>query len=1186
MSNIWTQDQKLAIDFEGGNILVNAAAGSGKTAVLVERVIRKITDGGSADRLLIVTFTIKAAREMRERISLAINKSLAKNPNNMHLNRQAVLIQRAKICTIDSFYSGLVKSNFNVLGVAPNFKIIDEVEYALLKREVLTNLFEERYDASQRNSDFIKLSDNFSTDKSDSGLFDVVLDMNRRLESVPFTEKRIAEMSGLYDPKNNHGFLNSVFGKSAGADILENIKYQINRYNNFLIELSELPELYDSINGLLHDDLSKAENAAIKLSENDWDGFVKAVSVFSFDAMRPPRRFTEDPLKLKAAEIRDGLKSCIKGLKSNFAVSEEENNKDLIKSYTIVKALCALISDFDKALTAEKEKIGAYCFADISKMALSLCVDENSNPTLIAKELSEEYDEIMIDEYQDTNEIQDLIFTAISDNSKKLFLVGDVKQSIYGFRNACPDIFIDRKEKSSLINEGKFPLLINLSKNFRSRIEVIDFVNLIFSRLMCKSLGGVSYDDSEKLFVGAEYPDGNNNFTEIEIIDLGEENAEENEEEDLISIEKEAIFTAQKIKQMLDSGFTVNDKATGGKRPVKAKDFAVLLRSMKDKGEIFRKALEDAGVGAFCEEGISYFEAYEVITVLSVLRTIDNPFNDIPLISAMRSPAFFFSSDELAEIRLYDREAPFYSAVKLAAESGNEKAIFFIKKINYYKELSRQLPVYRLLSFIYTDTGIFSVFGGMDNGEMRQNNLNQLVRHAKNYEDSGAKGVYGFVSFIDKIIEDKDGNISGAKPAPSSDSVFISTIHKSKGLEYPICILANTAKRFNRDDTKSNMLFHKDYGFGFMLSDVSGGFRYTTLQRETIKNVILNESIAEEIRVLYVAMTRAREKLIIIGCVKNLEGTLEKAAESSDNLSTQSIKNGANCFDWILSCIIGCESAKPLQSKIKKLSVLSEDKTDFKVGVKFYNNIAINKISASKKEKADTKKSLAFIKERLDFKYENSELSKQPVKLSVTELKGRKTDIIDAKELFVTNTFAVPDFEGSEKLTANEAGTAVHRVMQYLTLKEYSSLNELKEEIGRMTVNNILSEREAKAINIKAVFTFVNSKLYKKMLKSKEVIREYRFTVPVPLSKIEETIKSDETVLVQGVIDCFFEWDDGYVIIDYKTDKTYGTDYKAELLKKYRVQLEFYKYAVELLFSKRVNETVIYSYSANDIIEC
>lgn len=1191
MPQNWTEEQENAINTNGGAILVSAAAGSGKTAVLVQRVIKKIIEGASIERFLIVTFTKAAAAEMRERISEELAKILIENPQNRHIQKQSVLVFKANICTIDSFYFDLVRTNFYSLDISNDFRIADEIEYKLLKQELCNEIIEELH--SKENSSFVYLADNFGSSKTDLDLETAIYRILNTLEALPFPNEWLNRVLNYYniDSKNNV-WLDEAFSFIQGI-----LTGYINSYNKLLVELSDFSEIEEKLTPVLINDLELLSCAYEEIKNRNWNNLFEIINNFSFSRFPSIKGFTDHPQKLKVSKIRDLLKNDIANLKDGIlSMRKEDIEGDLIKLYPMITVLFDLVKQFLNRLMLEKKKLNFLTFSDVAQYTVKLLVENYDEindfitPTPLASQIALQYDEILIDEYQDTNEVQDLIFSSISNNRSNIFTVGDVKQSIYRFRYACPQIFMSRKLTALGNKDEKFPKLINLSKNFRSRKEILSFVNFVFTGTMSNAFGEMDYDLNENLYLGAEYKNMSGYNTQIDILQYTANNEDETQEEKTRD-ENEAGYVASLIKKMINEGFLVYDSTTKEQRKVKQSDFVILLRSLKNRGELYSSALENVGVSAFCQETSNFFESYEIEIILSLIQAIDNPYIDIPLISAMRSPLFSFFPDELAEIRLCDKNGYFYNALLKATATGNEKCGYFTQKLKEYRALARDLPIYRLLMHIYLDTSLYSLVGGMERGFIRQENLNLLCRLAKNFEETSIKGLYGFVNYINLIVEE-EGNISGAKPSPSGDSVYITSIHKAKGLEYPICIVAGCSVKFNFKDLYSPLLIHQKYGVGIRIRDKEKLTEYTTLQRETIKAVLTREMLSEELRILYVALTRAKEKLIIVASEKNLEGKISNHSllmGNSSRIDPNMLMSCRSFSDWIIAILLRHKDGSVLRELYDgKINVIE---SDFNIDVNLISGIFKNEKviieTPQENNKNEIQELSKIIKNRFNYIYDRLYLTKIPSKLSVSELKGRRENDEDTEKLIKPPVdYLRPSFIEKEEALASEIGTAIHRFFQYSNFDCCESIEEIKFQLNLLVEKGAISPLEAKQIDLIRIFSFFNSNLFKRLKSSNMVKKEYRFTTLINVKEYDFTItESQETMLLQGVIDCFFEEEDGLVLIDYKTDKVIGENFENTLIERYKIQLHYYSYAIEKIFGKKVKQKYLYSLSLGKEIE-
>lgn len=807
MGREWTQQQKNSIYATDGSVLVSAAAGSGKTAVLVERVINLITRDENpidVDRLLIVTFTRAAAAEMRQRISLALNSLLENDPYNSHLLRQKQLLYTASISTIDSFCSDIVREYFHVLGVSRDYRIADEGELDVLRNAALENAFNKFY--SDDRADFIALLDAFSSKNGDVKLRETVLKICTFLSTQPFPEKWLDDMILSY---GSDSVSDSIWGKIIIDYAQSAVYHAINLTENSLKLLEDDEKLKAAFTHRLEDDLAYLNNLLKKLHGNSWDAMCSAVFSFEFGRLTAPKGYKDDPTKLAVAENRDEVKSAVKSLQLYFAKNEGEAICELKDLQSLVVTLFDLVREYINEFDEIKHKKNVLSFSDIELLTVKLLAEPQKNgfnKTAAAFEISDRYDFVMVDEFQDVNDVQDLIFKCVSSNESNLFVVGDVKQSIYGFRQAKPQIFIDRKNQYKKFNEEnpEYPATIILDKNFRSRKEVCDAVNFIFSHLMTKRAAQMDYTRDEMLNSGASYPETSDCDFEIALI-------EKSAFEDYDSAEIEARYIANKIHSMMGSGFLVKDGDT--QRKATYGDFAVIMRSPKSTAQTYVKTLIDCGIPAYSENKENSFEAQEIKVVLNFLRIIDNPALDIPLLSVLCSPIYGFTPDELSQIRAGERYTNLYSSLKKHSET-SKKVKSFLSELESLKNYSSVCSVDSLIGKIYDTSAIGAVTSAFKGGENPMRNLNLLRVYARAFESNGYKTLSDFISYIDKLIENETELPGAASDSGSQNGVRVLSVHASKGLEYPVCFLADAAKRFNKTDLRSDVLIDSSAGLG------------------------------------------------------------------------------------------------------------------------------------------------------------------------------------------------------------------------------------------------------------------------------------------------------------------------------------------------------------------------------------
>ena len=1210
----WTKEQSQAINEKGSNILVAAAAGSGKTAVLVERIIKKVVeDGIDIDRLLVVTFTNAAATEMRERVLDAIYKKLDENPNDEKLLRQITLLNKASICTIDSFCLEVVRNNFYKLeNLAPNFRIADTTEIELLKQEVIEDIFEKKYD--EENEDFSKLIHTYTSYKDDTPLKDLILKIYNYIQSNPFPEKWLNEKAEMFNIEEN---LDEDFSKTPwGSVLLKEIEDELidgisslESAAKILMVSSDLEKFYQTI----RNDIDMLNT--LKNNLNNWDNAYTINTNLKFVTW--PRNKVDLPEKDEAKAIRDAVKDNLKILNNILVCDSKTANQDIFDMYSILVKLKNIILEFGEEFSKRKREKNIVDFQDIEHFALKILIKEDEGKVIsssIAKKYQEKYEEIAIDEYQDSNLVQEYILNSVS-KGNNIFMVGDVKQSIYKFRQAMPELFISKyksyKNKDTKTNDDD--LKIQLFKNFRSRENILYFTNLIFQDIMSNDLGDIEYNEDEYLNLGADYKEPKQNLnTEIDVIDLKEEEEEEEEieepaledngekieDEDRIeNVELEARFVANKIKELVDSKFQVCDKDKNNKdkkiyRDIKYKDIVILLRSTSIPAPVYEQELLNLEIPVFSDSSQEYLDSIEIQTIMSLLKIIDNPMQDIPLVAVLRSYIGKFTDNELVKIRLTDAYDNFYTCMQKAIidveGSLKEKIQNFFDNLDKWRKEQEYLSLDELIWKIYSDTGYYNYVGLMPNGDLRQANLKMLFQKAKDYEGANFKGLYNFINFIDKL-KTSSGDMGSAKLIGENDDVVrIMSIHKSKGLEFPVVFLSSTGKQFNLNDLKEDVLLHQDMGIGAKYIDYDKQVKYDTLSKLAIKNKILLETLSEEMRILYVALTRAKEKLFITGVTRDfkkdlekIDGSIERYPKENGKINPILIKKCKKYLDWILLVYQYeknlCSDKVDLNTYKKKTLIKTLKKVD---------NEEIDVIKELEDKSKDiNKEELNKISNVLNYKYPNMLDTVIPTKTAVTTLKQLESGdkVLIEKEI----TLPKPKFLKTgeeEKITASKKGTLVHLCMQRLDEKVNYDLEKVKELLEELEAKKIITSKEKEAINPRKILEFTKSKIWEELKLAKEVEREKPFYINVPAKDIykEET---KENILVQGIIDLYYiDKDNNLNLVDYKTDYVEAGN-EQELVNKYRKQLDLYKQALEQAYNKQVKNTYIYSVYLNKEIK-
>ena len=1206
----WTKEQKQAIEEKGSNILVAAAAGSGKTAVLVERIIKKVLeDGIDIDKLLVVTFTNAAAAEMRERVLDAIYKKLDDNPNSEKLLRQITLLNKASICTIDSFCLDVVRNNFYELeNLSPNFRIADTTEIELLKQEVIEDLFERKYE--EENEDFTKLIHTYTSYKDDTPLKDLILKIYNYIQSNPFPEKWLREKIEMFNIGEDldKDFSDTVWGKVLLEEIKEDLTDGITSLESARKLLYDNKDLEGYLKIIEHD-IDMLNN--LKANLNNWDNAYEINKVLEFIKWSGKRIDSKE--KEEAKNIRDSVKDNLKVLDNILVCDSKTANRDIFDMYNILLKLENIILEFGEEFSKRKRDKNIVDFQDVEHFALKILIKEQEGKikdTLVAKKYQEKYEEIAIDEYQDSNLVQEYILNSVS-RKNNIFMVGDVKQSIYKFRQAMPELFISKyktyKNKEDKKEEDN--LKIQLFKNFRSRENILYFTNLIFQDIMSDGLGDINYNEDEYLNLGADYKESKENLnTEIDIIDLLEdeeenlkesykESEENSEDERIEDVELEARFVANKIKELIDNKFQVWDRKKEKYRDISYKDIVILLRSTSNIASVYEQELLNLDLPVFSDSSQEYLESIEIETIMNLLKIIDNPMQDIPLVSVMRSYIGKFTDNDLVKIRLSDKFDNFYICMEKALVDVDselkEKIKSFFDKLDMWRKEQEYLSLDELIWKIYWDTGYYNYCGLMPNGVLRQANLKMLFQKAKEYESSNFKGLYNFINFIDKI-KTSSGDMGSAKLIGENDDVVrIMSIHKSKGLEFPVVFLSSTSKQFNLNDLKEDVLLHQDMGIGAKYIDYDMQIKYDTLSKRAIKDKILTETLSEEMRILYVALTRAKEKLFITGISKDIKKELEKIDANIERYEKQDnkinpilIKKCKKYLEWILYVY-----------QYEKNSC--KDKIDFNIykkkelltKLKKVDNEEIDVFNELEEKSKEYKNDFSDIKKILEYKYKNILDTTIPTKTSVTALKdlsNKNNNVkIEEKEEQREISFKEPNFLKNgkeEKITASKKGSLIHLCLQKLDINIDYDLAKITNLLDELEMKKIITSKEKEAINVNKILEFTKSKIWEELKTAKKIEKEKPFYINIKAKDIYNK-ETDENILVQGIIDLYYiDKDNNINLVDYKTDYIENSN-EIELINKYKEQLYLYKKALEQVYKKEVKNTYIYSVYLNKEIQ-
>ncbi len=1275
----WTEEQYAAITEKDCNLLVAAAAGAGKTAVLVERIIQKIMDEKEPvdiDSLLVVTFTNAAATEMRERIGAAISRVIEEKKESKNIHRQLTLLNKAAITTIHSFCLEVIRNNFQSIDIDPGFRILDETEASLMKIETLNELFEELYEDEENNNDFYELLESYGSNRDDQKLQDMVLNIYGFVQSYPWPEQWLLSQVENYNEASGADFAGTVWGQILLQSVITRLKGMqalmdaackkleyapgFEKYLPvFCNDADKLKELCNICESSMVSPKAAAGHSGISHSANGWDAINSCLQAYVFETLPRCGSEADKQLQESVKQTRDELKACIKNLKEEvFLQKSEEIAADLKVIYPVLKCAARLVIEFGGRYSEKKRRKTAVDFNDLEHFCLKILSETGEDgkirPTGIADTYKRRFTEILVDEYQDSNLVQEIIISMISREDRgtpNVFMVGDVKQSIYRFRQAKPELFLD-KYNSYAEQPGDLYRKILLFKNFRSRKEVVDGVNFIFRQIMSESVGELDYTETEELNPGASYADitGEERFAggsvellladtssarteeeeeEAESLPESLEAGEELEEEILDNIQKEARMAANRIIELLQPDkdgrrFSVFDRKINQYRDLQFKDIVILLRTTKNWTEVFCEEFSRASIPTFADTSSGFFKTPEVQVVLSLLQIIDNPYQDIPLLSVLRSPIVNFTTSELAELRLADRKAALFDALKLLAVTESNtgpKAAGFLKRLEQWRSMSLYMSTHKLIWQLYNDTGYYSIVGAMQDGDRKQANLRVLFERSLQFEKTSFKGLFNFISFIDRLKTSK-GDMGSAKVLGENDNVVrLMSIHKSKGLEFPVVFLCGCGKKFNMQDMYKSILLHQELGFGPDFVDYRKRIKYPSAPKLAIAQKVKLETLSEEMRILYVALTRAREKLILTGTAGNLEKAAARWMASAElhgdsrqlltKLPVHEMLKARNYLDWICPAVIRHPDGGKLRDAAglgTEFSGTVKDESNWEI--KLYNQ---SHIEAAKKLEAgitaqegllwewlEGKGSgsgeaedgiCAEIDRRLSWKYRYNHLTNIPTKISVTEIKRYFSINDEGEELPEVRKSSIkkPVFLQEKKgLSAAEKGTIIHFVMQHMDFEN----SDIKSQISGMVEKELITGQQADSIDINKIRRFIMSPICKRMNTAGGVHREVPFNLELPYTELYGTIGDegenqggqDEKILLQGVIDCYFEEDGKIILLDYKTD--YIRDGNLQELKgRYGMQISYYARALEKLTGMTVSERYIYLFSKGELVE-
>lgn len=1193
----WTKEQEQVIWSRNRNLLVSAAAGSGKTAVLVERIIQMVTDEKtplSMDQLLVMTFTNAAAAEMRERVAGAIEKKLEEQPDNVHLQRQALMVNQAQITTIDSFCLSLIRNHFNRLDIDPAFRIGDEGELMLLRADVMEEMLEDHYQADEK--DFIRFVETYAVGRGDYGIEDYIMQVYTFSQSNPWPGQWIADCKAELLKTDLEELKESLWMQF----LIQDIRLQA---KELTIQLEDAMEVCQSAGG------PEAYLPALELDHrmleefaeiSDYETLNRKLSQASFGRLAAIRSKEVDPdQKAYVSGCRDRVKKTVGKWKESYCfMSAEEFIDDMKGTRPAVEMLLSLAEEFSQRYQEKKKEKNLVDFPDLEHYAIQVLTEEQDGkrvPSQVADELSRQYVEILVDEYQDSNQVQETLIQCVSRErfgQPNVFMVGDVKQSIYKFRLARPELFLEKYHTYS--SQESMYQKIELHQNFRSRELVLQGINEVFHKIMTENLGNIEYTQETALHPGAIFQEcEGRTATEPELLmvntngDLLKQLDEENA--DYTAKELEARLIAAQIRQMTDSetGLMVWDKEEGRYRIARCKDMVILLRSLSGWSEVFVNVLMNEGIPAYAETRTGYFTTTEVETVLSMLAVLDNPMNDIPLTSALKSPMGGLSDWELAAMMaVYKKLADkgqnrgiygafcHYMDLEDADVVLQEKLHRFSDLVKRLRKKSTYLPIHQLLEQLFYETGYADYVAAMPGGETRKANLDMLVQKAAAYEKTSYKGLFHFIRYIEKLKKFNTDFGEAAVVGEHDDTVRIMSIHKSKGLEFPVVFLAAMGKGFNRQDAYSKILIDPDLGIGTDYLDLENRLKTSTLKKQVLKRRMELESLGEELRVLYVAMTRAKEKLVMTATDRYLEHKQERYRHVplSQGRIPFTILSSAGCYlDWMLM------SLETGQTRIQVKEIPVEELVGAETARQITRQVTKEMLLHFPADQEYAPEYGAWIRRTLAYAYPFQADIGLHTKVSVSELKQLGQTIDEQETTFLPT---IPDFlkEEQEIRGGASAGTAYHRSLELLDFGKMDSRQQVEDALDQLVEEKKLTMENRNLVHPGPIWKFLCSPLGQRMKTAMEegrLHKEQQFVFGIPARQIRGG-ESEELVLIQGIMDAYMEEADGLVLVDYKTDHV-GPGQEKQLIDHYQVQLDYYQKALEQMTGKPVKEKWIYS---------
>ena len=1179
-----TEQQHAAVFDRGGSLLVSAAAGSGKTKVLVERVFSYLTqERANVDDFLIITYTRAAAAELRARLASELAARVAETPEDRHLRRQMFRVYQADIKTVDGFCASLLREHIHLLEpvdgrcLTPDFRVLDEAEAQLLRERALERTMETFYqDIENGDEEAAQLAGTLGAGRDDRALTALVLELHSKIQSHPYPEKwlRAAAESWRQLPSS---LADSDYGRTVMEDTVRRALFWAGQLERAVAAMEDCEPVYKANAAQFlaaAAELRRYEQA----SQEGWDAMGRVQPVLQ--RAGTVKNGENDEAKAAAKAVREKYKKAKEEMTAPYLVTEREHLEDLQAAAPSMLALLRLTERFSQRYQAEKVRRNAMDFSDQEHYAVTLLCGQDDEPTDLARQVSQRYQEIMVDEYQDTNEVQDCIFRAISRAGRNLFTVGDVKQSIYRFRLADPTIFMGKYRQfadAADAEEGQ-PRRMVLSRNFRSRGEVLEATNFVFSDIMSQEMGEMDYTDQEKLYFGAAYyTPAAGRETELHVVSV-----EDTPDQALDRTEAEARFTARRIRQLLDEKFPVQ-AGEGAMRPVRPEDIVILMRSPRSRMQTFTRALAREGIPCGSGESEDFFSAMEIAVTVSLLEIVDNPRQDVPLIGVLRSPLVGLSPNQLAAIRAVLPEGDYYDAL---CQDESNAAREFLTLLNELRQAAREMPADDLLWYIYDRCHVMAIFGAMEDGAMRQARLTALYDYARQLVQSGKAGLFDFISHLRQLLENGDAPTLGT--AQAAEVVQIMSIHRSKGLEFPVVILADLQRSFNRQDLNRPVLVHPELGLGTDRVDRERHIRYATISKEALALRLEREAKAEEMRILYVAMTRAREKLILIDCRKGMEKKLrDLTAMTGIPVPPEAVADADSPGEWVLLSLLHTTQAAALHGMAGvRPEALTQAPDSWSIRLWHENGEASGTAVEDAEEAGVPQDFTEPDRAALDFVYPHAAVTTVPTKITATQLKGRELDQEVAEGAGTVRRPSEPEkprfLQEIHGLSAAERGTAIHLVMQYLPMDTAAEEQSVAAQVQALEQRRLLTPAQAEAVDKRAIAAFLRSPLADRIRGAEQVWREYRFALLMPAERYAGGAEGEE-MLLQGVADCVFRKDGALTVVDFKTDRVTAEEApaRAEI---YRGQLQAYSDALSRIMEMPVERRVLYFFQCGQEI--